>query len=183
MGYLLLTSLLINAECRFVLHPVSSLARRRPPPALACRRRPPPSSSTAIVDRRSCINPPSSAAAVIVANPLSPPSLVAVSRHRRLSSAVAVLPISRIDGKRIVQQVLRFTDFVDKVSDHASCLDERETKDEINGNIRGCCDKEGGVVTVLSSIRKMDVKTDVQFGGDRRGVRCVRKAGEDDSQS
>jgi hypothetical protein len=27
----------------------------------------------------------------------------------------------------------------------------------------------------------MDVKTDVQFGGDRRGVRCVRKAGEDDS--
>ncbi len=87
-----------------------------------------------------------------------------------------------IDGKRITQQVLYFTDIVDKVSNCASCLDERETKDEINGNIGACCDKEGGVVTVLGGIRKMDVKPNVQFGGDRCGVRCVHNTGEDDSR-
>jgi hypothetical protein len=70
--------------------------------------------------------------------------------------------VFEIDGKRIAQQVLCFTDIVNKVSNHASCLDERETKDEINGNIGACCDKEGGVVTVLGGIRKMDVKPNVR---------------------
>jgi hypothetical protein len=52
-------------------------------------------------------------------------------------------------------------DIVNKVSNHVSYLDELETKDEINGNIGAYYDKEGGVVTVLGGIRKMDVEPDV----------------------
>jgi hypothetical protein len=86
-----------------------------------------------------------------------------------------------INGKRITQQVLCFTDIVGKISNQAHCLDERETKDEINGNIRACCNKEGGVVTILGSVRKMNVEPNIGFGGDRCGVWCVHNTGEDDS--
>ena len=51
--------------------------------AVACHSPPSPSAAVAV------------AAAVIVANPLSTPSLVAVSRCRSHSSAAAVLPIYR----------------------------------------------------------------------------------------
>jgi hypothetical protein len=53
-------------------------------------------------------------------------------------------------------------------------------KDKINSNIGACCDKERGVTAVLGSIRKVDVKPDVEFGGDRHRVWCVNNTREDD---
>jgi hypothetical protein len=35
-----------------------------------------------------------------------------------------------------------------------NCLDERETKDEVHSNAGAHCNKEGGDVAILSSIRK-----------------------------
>ncbi len=87
-----------------------------------------------------------------------------------------------IDGEWIIQQVLCFTDIVDKVSNHAHCLDERETKDDIHGNVGARCNKEGGVIAILSSVRKMDIKPNIEFCSDRHEVRCVHKTGENDGR-
>jgi hypothetical protein len=85
-----------------------------------------------------------------------------------------------INGKWITQQGLLFTDIVDKISNHAHCLNEWETKNDIHGNLGACCNKEGGSVVVLSRIRKMDIKPNVEFGGDGPRVQaCDNSRGND----
>jgi hypothetical protein len=71
-----------------------------------------------------------------------------------------------------------FTDIVDKVSNHICCLDERETKDEIHGNVGACCNLEGGVIAVLSSIMVMNIKPKIKFCGVGCGILCVHNTGE-----
>jgi hypothetical protein len=57
---------------------------------------------------------------------------------------------------------------------------ERETKDEIRGNVVAHCDKERGVLAILCSIRKVNIKPNIEFCGDRRGVQCIHNTGEND---
>ena len=45
-----------------------------------------------------------------------------------------------VDGERAAYEVLSLANVVDKVTNHPSCFDEGETKNEINSNIWACGD-------------------------------------------
>ena len=68
-----------------------------------------------------------------------------------------------VDGEWITEEMLCLANIVDKVADHAICLDEGQTKNKIHSNIWACGDEEGCLASVLGKVGEVNFEPNWKF--------------------
>ncbi len=74
--------------------------------------------------------------------------------------------VTKIDGERWRVEDTKVGHLVRGINNHLGLLDERQTKNGVDGDIASCCNKKACGAPLAREVRKVESECHRQFGGD-----------------